>query len=94
MAATDVRLSIVIPVFNERDTIEEVIRAVLATPYRKEVIAVDDGSTDGTKEILSQLSIPDLVVVSHEHNTGKGSALRTGIEHAAGDIILVQDADR
>lgn len=93
ITADDVKLSIVIPVFNERATIEKVIEAVLATPYRKEVIVVDDGSTDGTREILSQLVLPDLVVVLHERNTGKGGALQTGIQRATGDVVLVQDAD-
>jgi glycosyltransferase involved in cell wall biosynthesis len=90
-------LSIVIPVFNEVKTLETVLAAVRAVqlPLRKEIILVDDGSTDGTRDLLRGLdaSKGDLVVVFHEHNMGKGAALRTGFERATGDIVLIQDAD-
>lgn len=95
---TDFRLSIVIPVYNERDTILELLAAVLQTPYQKEVIVVDDGSTDGTRECLEQFAGRqpagnEVRVVLHEKNIGKGGALRTGFSYAEGDIILIQDAD-
>ena len=86
-------LTIVIPVFNERETIHEIIEAVFATPYRKEIIVVDDGSTDGTGDILTSLQQDGLKVIMHEKNQGKGAALQTGFSHATGDIILIQDAD-
>jgi glycosyltransferase involved in cell wall biosynthesis len=88
-------LSVVIPCFNEAQTIEQVVRAVLAAPVAdKEVIVVDDGSTDGTPEVLRS-AIEPLVdrVLYHERNRGKGSALRTGFAAATGEIVLVQDAD-
>jgi glycosyltransferase involved in cell wall biosynthesis len=89
------KLSVVIPVFNERPTIAEIIRRVqeVDVGLEKETVIVDDGSTDGTREILQKLSAPGLTVVFHEKNRGKGAALRTGFSRAAGDIILVQDAD-
>ncbi|MBU0729478.1 MAG: glycosyltransferase family 2 protein [Proteobacteria bacterium] len=89
----DFTLSIIIPVFNERDTIEEILVTVLATPYKKEVLVVDDGSSDGTRELLSSFTHPEVRVIMHEQNSGKGSALRTGFANATGDIILIQDAD-
>jgi glycosyltransferase involved in cell wall biosynthesis len=89
------KLSIVVPVFNERPTIAEIIRRVRGVDVGmdKEIIVVDDGSTDGTREILQALALPELKVVLQERNQGKGAALRTGFAAADGDIILVQDAD-
>jgi len=89
------KLSVVVPVFNERDWVTELLRRVDAVPIPKEIIAVDDGSTDGTREILAklELAMPDLRVVLHATNQGKGAALRTGFAHATGDAVLVQDAD-
>lgn len=89
------KLSIVVPVFNERPTIAEIIRRVRVVDVGmdKEIIVVDDGSTDGTREILQALALPELKVVLQERNQGKGAALRTGFAAAGGDIILVQDAD-
>jgi glycosyltransferase involved in cell wall biosynthesis len=89
------KLSIVVPVFNERPTIAEIIRRVRGVDVGmdKEIIVVDDGSTDGTREILQALVLPELKVVLQERNLGKGAALRTGFAAAGGDIILVQDAD-
>ena len=89
------KLSIVVPVFNERPTIAEIIRRVRVVDVgmEKEIIVVDDGSTDGTREILQALALPELKVVLQERNLGKGAALRTGFAAAGGDIILVQDAD-
>src|SRR5262245_12554047 len=93
--ADDFTLSVVIPVFNEVATIEEVIERVRAAPFpRKEIIVVDDGSTDGTRERLAG-GLEALVsrVILHERNMGKGAALRSGIGVASGDIVIVQDAD-
>ena len=89
------KLSVVVPVFNERPTIAEIIRRVQAVDIGmgKEIIVVDDGSTDGTREILQALAFPDLKIILHERNLGKGAALRSGFSEAGGDIVLVQDAD-
>jgi glycosyltransferase involved in cell wall biosynthesis len=88
------KLSIIIPAYNERSTIEAVVRRVQAvnlSPIEKEIIVVDDGSRDGTTEILKKLS--GLRRISHERNAGKGAALTTGFREATGDIVLIQDAD-
>ncbi|MBI4491278.1 MAG: glycosyltransferase [Chloroflexi bacterium] len=87
------KLSVVIPCYNERHTIREIIRRVQAAPFDKEIIVVDDASTDGTREVLASLADENLVVLSHERNQGKGAALRTGFAQAMGDVVLVQDAD-
>jgi len=87
-------LSVVIPVFNESGTIEEVIRRVRAGGVPCELIIVDDGSTDGTREILRRFAAdPDVVLVEHATNQGKGAALKTGFLQAKGSVVLVQDAD-
>jgi glycosyltransferase involved in cell wall biosynthesis len=87
-------VSVVIPVYNERDTIHEILRQVRATGLKKQIILVDDCSRDGTREVLRDLqSEPDLTVVFHEQNRGKGAALRTGFRYATGQIVIVQDAD-
>lgn len=90
---SDVLLSIIIPVFNEEETIAEIIDLVLKTPYHKEIIVVDDGSTDHTRDILKKVENPSFKVLLHSKNSGKGKALQTGISAAKGDIILIQDAD-
>ena len=88
------KLSIIIPCFNERDTISELLEAVRRAPIEeKEIVLVDDGSTDGTRELLKSLASEDLRVIFHDHNQGKGAALRTGFAEATGDICIVQDAD-
>ncbi len=90
----DFRLSVVIPVFNERRTIDEVIRRVRGCGIACELIIVDDGSTDGTRELLEPYRHEaDVTVVLHETNQGKGAALKTGFMRATGDVVVVQDAD-
>ena len=86
-------LSIVIPAYNESETIASLLDVVRATPYDKDVIIVDDCSTDGTREWLRELDLPDVRVFFHEQNRGKGAALRTGFAEVRGDIVLIQDAD-
>lgn len=87
------KLSIVIPAYNEKDTIREIIERVKAVDIDKEIIIVDDCSTDGTREILKDLASKGEKVVFHERNIGKGAALRTGFAHVTGDYCIVQDAD-
>jgi glycosyltransferase involved in cell wall biosynthesis len=89
------KLSIVMPVFNEKATLREIVDRVLRvdTGLECELIAVDDFSTDGTRDVLKELSDPRIKVFFHDKNRGKGAALRTGFAQASGDIVLVQDAD-
>jgi len=95
------KLSIIIPAYNERETIEEIVRQVEEAPLdvdlalEKEIIVVDDGSTDGTREILIRMAEthPHLKVVLHEKNAGKGAAIRTGLQYVTGDYVVIQDAD-
>lgn len=87
------KLSVVIPVYNEKDTIIELYESVRAVPIEKEIILVDDCSTDGTREIIHGLADSMTKVMHHERNMGKGAALRTGFKNATGDIVIIQDAD-
>ena len=88
-------LSVIVPVFNERNTVAEILRRIRAVelPLQLEVIVVDDGSTDGTDKVLAALEDSTMRVVTHDGNRGKGAAVRTGIETARGELILIQDAD-
>ena len=89
------KLSVVIPVFNEQATIRYVIRRVLAVPLNIEILCVDDGSSDGSREILKELQAqnPELQVFFQPENRGKGAALRLGIQKATGNFVIIQDAD-
>ena len=87
------KISIVIPVYNEEKTVQEMISKVSQIPFEKEILVIDDGSTDKTAEILHSLQEGSLILLRHEQNKGKGSALRTGFSRASGEIIIIQDAD-
>ncbi len=104
------KLSVIMPVYNEIETIAEILRRVRAVQltvpvgfglengmvveFEREIVVADDGSTDGTREYLRTLEDdPDVVIIFHERNQGKGAAVRTGLEHASGDVMLIQDAD-
>jgi dolichol-phosphate mannosyltransferase len=87
-------LSVIIPVYNEVATVARLLDRVLGVPYPKQLILVDDGSTDGTSELLKTWSDhPDVILLQHHNNHGKGAAIRTGLAHAQGRFTLVQDAD-
>lgn len=86
------KLSVIVPVYNEAATITEVVRRVLAVHVLKELVIVDDGSTDGTREFLMQLPPDEATVLFHERNLGKGAAIRTALEHVSGEIVIIQDA--
>jgi len=88
-------LSVIVPVYNERVTVAEVIRRIRAVdvPVDVEVIVVDDGSSDGTEKVLSALGDSTVRILTHKVNQGKGAAIRTGLGSARGDLVLVQDAD-
>lgn len=88
------KLSVIIPVYNEVASIEEIVRRVQATNRAFEIVIVDDGSTDGTRDVLRRLDgSGNIRVLFHEKNRGKGAAIRTGLQAAQGDVFLIQDAD-
>jgi glycosyltransferase involved in cell wall biosynthesis len=88
------RLSVIIPCYNERKTAREILDRVREAPYEKEIVVVDDGSTDGTREILEAArDAGEITLVLHERNGGKGAALSTGFRHVTGDVVIIQDAD-
>ncbi len=96
--ATDTRwkgyVSVIVPVYNEAAHLDELLQAIQASPVKKEIILVNDGSTDGTRERLQALPpMDDVTVVFHEKNCGKGAAIRTALAHARGEYVLIQDSD-
>lgn len=87
------KLSVVVPVYNEKTTVKEIINRIKAVDLDKEIILVDDGSTDGTREVLKELEGGNIRIFFNKKNQGKGAALRTGFSKATGDYVIVQDAD-
>ncbi len=89
------KLTVIVPVYNERNTVAEAVRRARAVdlPLDREIVIVDDGSTDGTVPVLRQLEDSTVHVVFHPENRGKGAAVRTGLAHATGDLVIIQDAD-
>ena len=87
------KLSIIMPAFNEAATIEKSVQRVLDNEFEKELLIVDDGSTDGTKDILQRLRDPRIKVYYHDRNQGKGVSLQTAFPHVEGDVVIIQDAD-
>jgi len=89
------KLSVIVPVFNERNTVAEIVRRMRSVdlPVEREIVVVDDGSDDGTRDVLTQLADSTVRIVKHGVNRGKGAAIRTGLENSTGDVVLVQDAD-
>jgi glycosyltransferase involved in cell wall biosynthesis len=86
-------LSVIIPVYNEAKTINEIVQKVNAVPIDKEIIIIDDGSSDGTDRLLREIRMDNLKVIFHGSNRGKGSALLTGLANACADFVIIQDAD-
>jgi glycosyltransferase involved in cell wall biosynthesis len=89
------KLSVIVPVYNELNTVAEIVRRMrtVTLPVEREIIIVDDGSDDGTRPVLAQLSDSTVRVVLHSRNQGKGAAIQTGLAQVSGDLVLIQDAD-
>jgi len=87
------KLSVIIPAYNEHGTILKILESVNSISFNKEIIVIDDCSTDGTREVLENVDMPGLRVMLHERNQGKGAAIQTGLSAVTGDIVVVQDAD-
>ena len=87
------KLSIIVPVYNERETILEVLKRVEALTIEKEIIIVDDFSKDGTRELLKEIRRKEMKVIYHDQNRGKGAAIRTALRYVTGDVVVIQDAD-
>ncbi|UCE05922.1 MAG: glycosyltransferase family 2 protein [bacterium] len=90
---SSVKLSIIIPVFNERETLSQILERIQKLPYRTEIIIVDDGSIDGTRDLFNKIKEPNIKILMHENNRGKGAAVRTAQPHVTGDFVIIQDAD-
>ena len=87
------KLSVIMPIHNEVSTIQEALRQVQAVNLKKEIIIVDDYSSDGTREVLNQMADDEVKVVYHAQNMGKGSAIKTALQYVTGDIVIIQDGD-
>jgi len=87
------KISVVVPVYNEKNTIREIVRRIQQVSFEKEIIIVDDYSTDGTREILKGMEGNTLKILFHDKNQGKGATLKTGFQEVTGDIVIIQDAD-
>ncbi|MCU0666082.1 MAG: glycosyltransferase family 2 protein [Candidatus Omnitrophica bacterium] len=86
-------LSVIVPVYNESATVRQILDKINQLPMDKEIIAVDDGSTDNTHKVLNEIKYPELQVIHHANNRGKGQAVLTGLSHAQGEFVIIQDAD-
>ena len=87
------KLSIIVPVYNEHATVANLLERVLSLDIDKEIVVVDDGSTDGTREVLTEFERESITVLHHPENRGKGAAVRSGLERATGEYVIIQDAD-
>ncbi len=87
------KLSIVVPIYNESQTIGKLLEKIVEIQQEKEILVVDDGSTDGTREILDSIRHPEIRIFRHSENRGKGAAVRTGFANCSGEIVVIQDAD-
>jgi glycosyltransferase involved in cell wall biosynthesis len=87
------KLSIIVPVYNEHDTVADLLERVLSLDIDKEIIVIDDGSTDGTSEVLKEFDHETITMMHHSENRGKGAAIRSGLESATGEYVIIQDAD-